>query len=881
MNTTKVKFDRSKKAERLRLYHPFEDADRDNVPNLFDCQPFNPNEQGLREFLLNVPGAISSGVSTVKSKIGSLARVMSKPTSLSAIYLTSIQQRQPPAPVPSTPSEQTRQPPKKSGTPSIYSTVLAPSLTHYKIISDIAGKGEQMYGARIVEPVQLSILGERERQLREQSEKVQQAYEVSQSLEKPEWRTDEGIVLPIQVAPEVKAWQQKWENWDKKWSHYIKGRWFVGSEEQYKQYNKELQEYQKGFNKYYKKVGGRYVLRDKYLKYTPEAQKYAEAAETYEKELEKYKTLPKPSAPRQLVGGFIGGAVSIPGFITFSTPRILGEGLVAPTAVPGKTVSYVKSMHEFAKERPAQFIGSVASMIAVGEAGRLKPYVERLSPLYVSPKRIMRTSVLKENMPSTGRVSVSTSAKTLKDLMEETEFKLTSKPEEVWHATAGRFEMGKHGVTFVKEGYSATKGLYVGPEAYPKFAVSSIIEGSRRIKFKQGIPTLYSIITKGIKIPKTVKVSLSEIIAAKRKLGRRAVPGSDIKKFAQYKKYVETKAPKGFAYISPEATAKLPWRGFLEVESVIPRFSKLKETLSSRLFTRFTYVKVPKYKLTKTGRQIFREFEKKWVEKFKSAGENKELIKNLRSKYATEEAKLLKKLKKAGELKQKGYEHVKMDVRRLVSEDFEKEVKSKVKGFEYPTLRERFGKTEKIQGGFERGAIRWKTGRSHRYVPAFLLSNFFRYRTPDTRRAARRVISEIMPERRRIRSPTERGRERIPEYYRGRRERQYPERERGRERGYLYPERGRERVPEGERFGYRGIRGVPRITHMIAPRTPPRPVRSKRKRVRVRSYREPELGKFLRIAPVATPEQFLKGMTKHAPSTKKSKSIMKLIEGAI
>jgi len=360
MNTTKVKFDRSKKAERLRLYHPFEDADRDNVPNLFDCQPFNPNEQGLREFLLNIPGAISSGVGTVKSKIGSLARVMSKPTSLPAIYVTSIQQqqRQPPAPVPSppsTPSTPTQQK-KKPSTPSIYSTVLAPSLTHFKIVSDIAGKGEQMYGTRIVEPVELALLGERERRIREQGEKTQQAYELMQSYEKPEWRTDEGIVLPIQVAPEVKAWQQKW-------SPFIKGDKFIGTEAQYI-------EYKKGFNKYFKRdATGTYYVRDKYLKYTPEAQKYAEAVETYEKELEKYKTLPKPSAPRQLVGGFIGGAVSIPGFIAFSTPRILGEGLVAPTAVPGKTVSYVKSMHEFAKERPAQFTGEMIAMAIAGKIG--------------------------------------------------------------------------------------------------------------------------------------------------------------------------------------------------------------------------------------------------------------------------------------------------------------------------------------------------------------------------------------------------------------------------------------------------------------------------------------------------------------------------------
>ena len=47
MTTRKGKWDRSRKAHHIRATKPFGDFDKDNVPNLLDCQPFNPYEHGF------------------------------------------------------------------------------------------------------------------------------------------------------------------------------------------------------------------------------------------------------------------------------------------------------------------------------------------------------------------------------------------------------------------------------------------------------------------------------------------------------------------------------------------------------------------------------------------------------------------------------------------------------------------------------------------------------------------------------------------------------------------------------------------------------------------------------------------------------------------
>jgi len=70
------RWDRSKKAQELRLFDPFGDKDRDRVANILDCQPFNPYEQGLREFLASagqrVTGAVSTATTAVRSRMAAI-----------------------------------------------------------------------------------------------------------------------------------------------------------------------------------------------------------------------------------------------------------------------------------------------------------------------------------------------------------------------------------------------------------------------------------------------------------------------------------------------------------------------------------------------------------------------------------------------------------------------------------------------------------------------------------------------------------------------------------------------------------------------------------------------------------------------------------------
>ena len=46
------KWNNSEKAQRLRTYSPFRDNDADGVPNWKDCQPLNPYEHGVRDWLI-------------------------------------------------------------------------------------------------------------------------------------------------------------------------------------------------------------------------------------------------------------------------------------------------------------------------------------------------------------------------------------------------------------------------------------------------------------------------------------------------------------------------------------------------------------------------------------------------------------------------------------------------------------------------------------------------------------------------------------------------------------------------------------------------------------------------------------------------------------
>ena len=211
------------------------------------------------------------------------------------------------------------------------SDIFAPTRAYYGFIGSIAEKGEKEYQKRVVHPVEMFIGGKRERALAEQQEKIQHLGEKVKKYEKSEWRTKQGIVLPTEPTSEVRAWQQKW-------SPLIRDDKFLGTEAQFR-------EYERGFKRYYKEKNGKYYLREKYMKYTPEAQKYAEAVEEQGAAIKKYETMPKPSVTRQFAEGFIGTVVGVPGFIAFTTPRVLGQSIMEPTAVPSRTVAYGKGMY--------------------------------------------------------------------------------------------------------------------------------------------------------------------------------------------------------------------------------------------------------------------------------------------------------------------------------------------------------------------------------------------------------------------------------------------------------------------------------------------------------------------------------------------------------
>ena len=105
-------------------------------------------------------------------------------------------------------------------------------------------------------------------------------------------------------------------------------------------------------------------------------------------------------------------------------------------------------------------------------------------------------------------------------------------------------------------------------------------------------PTLYKIKVRGVKLPKFAeRMKLpSEVMKAIRERGAR---GFQIKQFASLKGFVERKAPRIHAYISPEALSKITWKGRVQVEAVIPHGATLVEKLSSRIFPKYTIFKVP------------------------------------------------------------------------------------------------------------------------------------------------------------------------------------------------------------------------------------------------------------------------------------------------
>jgi len=339
------------------------------------------------------------------------------------------------------------------------------------------------------------------------------------------------------------------------------------------------------------------------------------------------KIAPKGSTPVQQVGrGVIGGIVRTP--IAYTGIPILRMGFKG-IATPSGLRKEFGEMVKYAKKRPFEVGAETATtLIAGGLAGRAirvrEPFevsaFEKISGK-LTRRYIPKERIVPEGLKfSTLRMPKTTPAEVMKRIMEEREFKLSGRAEEVWHAAKfRRFKPSLiRGISEVPPGYSPVKGTYVAPAAYPAFATPKaiLLTGAKipkelRFEFE---PTFFRIMTKGVEIPKRVRVTPEEIAKARELIGEERLaqapysPKLALKRFTEYKKYVEEKAPKGYAYVSPEVTAKVPWRGELEVEAVIPVGTKVKESLMSRMFPKFTEERMIIAKPTFRGELALRRF---------------------------------------------------------------------------------------------------------------------------------------------------------------------------------------------------------------------------------------------------------------------------------
>ncbi|MHC1579082.1 MAG: hypothetical protein ACXQTZ_00250, partial [Candidatus Alkanophagales archaeon] len=148
---------------------------------------------------------------------------------------------------------------------------------------------------------------------------------------------------------------------------------------------------------------------------------------------------------------------------------------------PEFAVEFAKTTWHEAKTRPFEFAGEfVGSTVLLGAAGRvtrlgaarvglvgaeagevgvLERLVGRATRRYVKPSEL----IPKELELPTPKFSTLRVAKTAEP---EEVLRFFKRGEEVWHATPLRFEPK----TVVLRGVSPTKGLYVAPKPYPKFA---------------------------------------------------------------------------------------------------------------------------------------------------------------------------------------------------------------------------------------------------------------------------------------------------------------------------------------------------------------------------------------------------------------------------
>jgi len=380
----------------------------------------------------------------------------------------------------------------------------------------------------------------------------------------------------------------------------------------------------------------------------------------------------------QVKRGVVSGVVRTPLALTGIPMLRMGfKGVATPSGLKRE----IGEISQYVRRRPYEFAAETATSLLVPSLGKLRarePFevgigerlIGRVTRRYIPKERIVPS----ELKFSTLRMPKTTPTQVMKSLIEKAEFKLTGKAEEVWHAAKfRRFKPSLTGISEVPPGYSPVKGTYVAPTAYPAFASprAVLVTGAKipkelRFDFE---PHFFSITTKGVKIPKRVRVTPAEITKAEEAIGITRLaeapysPKLALKQFAQYKKYVEEKAPKGYAYVTPEVTAKIPWRGKLEVEAIIPVGTKVKEPLTSRLFPKFTEQEMIIAKPTIRGEFALRKFYRQVRKGLKTAKTEEEKQAFL-EKIEPAHQKLIGELERKGWLKTRTGT-VKIKVRRL------------------------------------------------------------------------------------------------------------------------------------------------------------------------------------------------------------------------
>jgi len=319
------------------------------------------------------------------------------------------------------------------------------------------------------------------------------------------------------------------------------------------------------------------------------------------------KIAPKGETPvEQVKRGVVGGLVRTPIALTgIPALRIGFKGVATPSGLKKE----ISGMVEYAKKRPFEVGAETATTLVAPYALKKLPVKTKVSVAEFPKGKVaaIGIEIKKLHGEATFKPLVSISTPQLVKKIAHPRFvhpekiaistKITPRtPSEITvHpsvATPGKI------LRYFKGKEVWTKGLYVAPKAYPRFLKIRGVEIGllrKRIVAEGKAPTLYKIEVRGVKLPKFAeRMRLpSEVMKAIRERGAR---GFQIRKFASLKSFIERKAPRAFAYISPEALSKITWKGRVQVEAVIPHGATLVEKLSSRLFPKYTVFKVPELK---------------------------------------------------------------------------------------------------------------------------------------------------------------------------------------------------------------------------------------------------------------------------------------------